>query len=176
MAAEANVVAKVAIYSIGATRFETVSGNPPTPLPLGASLEQFDLYEDRILSPVTLRATHVYSGSNATGYVVVRWGGTTQACPDYTYEANPQLMTGEAGSEGMAFMTDVPTRWQSSPPHWYTHVAARVAELNSTGGNYEAKLLKYWYLYETDYAQSSRFATHRMPIAQLESDVEDATN
>jgi len=176
MAAEAHVVAKVQIANISAARFDTVSGNPPTPLPANASLEQLDLYEDRILSPVTLLATNVYSGSGVTGYVVIRWGGVTTACPDYMFEANPLIMTGNVGDQGMAFMTNIPDRWSSSPPSWYTHLAARVIELNNNGGNYEAKLLNTWYRYEGQDAQSSRFESHRMPISHLESEVEDATD
>lgn len=168
-------VAKAVITTVMPARFDTLSGAPPTPLPQNATEDEIDDYNDQILSPVVLDVTHVYTGSQAYGFVVIRWGGSVAACPDYTFTWTPQIMTGSVADIGMVFLADPPTEWQSNPPNWFVHLQnAATAMSQQTGKNYEAKVLKTWYLY----SGSSASTAHKygsIPIQQLEAEVVAAT-
>lgn len=167
-------VAKTTIASIGTTRFDTPSGGPPTPLSPTADEDQVALYSERVLSAVVLNVTTQYKGSSVTGYVVMRSGGTSAFCPDYTYEIDPQPITGAVGDTVMALLVDVDSDIAAYNPPWLQYLTAVAAQLSVGGATYVVKMPANWYLYQGS-AATSASSSAPIAVAQLELEIEEAT-
>lgn len=169
----AHIVAKGVVTAVHTPRFETVSGSPPTPIPASASEEDLDAEEVRIISPYVIDATTIYSGTTVDGYVIIRWGGTSSACPDYEYVQDPSILQGTVGTVGMLFVWDPPSDWDTDPPSWFSHAQSVANDLNGAGGNYVAVIADNWYRYSGTDAISEISGTEAQ--IDLESAVATAT-
>lgn len=185
-----HVVAKVEISDIKSPRFETLSGSPPPPATATSSaatktptgneeIDDDDLSffpEDRILRPVVLDATQIYSGTSVTGYVVAKWGGAISGCPDYTYSTNGDVLTGAANDIGMVFLYEPPEDWETEPPNWFSHLQAIADGLSQENVEYRPMLIQNWYLYNTSAGTAATIhPSGNYTISELEAEIEDLT-
>lgn len=169
----AHIVAKGVVTAVHTPRFETVSGTLPTPIPTSAPEEDLDAEEVRIVAPYVIDATSIYSGTTVDGYVIIRWGGTSSACPDYEYIQDPNILQGTVGTTGMLFIWDPPSDWDTDPPSWFSHAQSVANDLNGAGGNYVAVIADNWYRYSGTDAISEINGTEAQ--TDLESAVATAT-
>ncbi len=179
-----NIVAKGVITAMEAPIFNTTDGLPPaneTPTPYPATPSDPeekapDIGNDQIFSLVVIDATEIYSGSQFTGYVVLRWGGTSAQCPDYTFEVEPDILSGSVADQGMFFITEFhpDTLQRTPPPAWMVHATTYRDQLNSDRqDNYLLAHVINWYRYDPPDAWSEM--TIPRTIATLEADVIAAT-
>lgn len=166
-------VARVEVSSIESPRFNTPGGEPPTPLPTTATEEEENDYSVMVFSPVVLDATHIYSGTEVTGYVVIRVGGTTAACPDHEVTTSDCFVANE-GDDGLAELKGFSPEFVAINPPWYQHLVAIADELNENPNvHYEPALLFNWYRYSGAMAESWSLGTP-VAISTLEAIIEGA--
>lgn len=123
---------------------------------------------------MVIDATMVYSGPQVTGYVVLRFGGTSPDCPNYYHEVTPQMISGEDGDTVMLFGFEVSNELYANPPNWLTYAMGVVADVEvRANGQYDVMLVDNWYLYDGSEARSVMTASP-IPVAQLEAEVEAA--
>jgi len=167
-------VAKGVITQTRAPRFDTLDGGPPPPLPTDATEEEEDSYPDRILSAVVIDSTETFTGTSATGFVILKYGGRSADCPDYEYVDEPIILAGSEGDEGVVFGSSVPAGLYTDPPNWLQYAESVAAEVELvTGGQYDVLILDNWYLYDGTDAVSV-ISPSPIAITQLEAEIEAA--
>lgn len=172
---DAEVVARVRVASVEAPNFDTPGGGPPTPLPVNATEDEEDFYFTGVSAPVVITATNVYSGSEVTGYVVVKWGGVSSACPDYEDISNPKTFDANVGDEGIVFLDAPSSSMLGTPRPWLQRAITLANQLNADpNSHYDVMLVDEWYKYQGNNA-SVAIISQTLPISQLESAIEAAT-
>lgn len=172
---EAEVVARVRIVDVEQPSFDTPGGNPPTPLAINATDDEEDFYFTGVSAPVVITATNVYSGSEVTGYVVVKWGGIAAACPGFEHIISPNEFDVSVGDEGMIFLDAPGSSLLANPRPWLQRAINLTNQLNSDPNvHYDLMLLDEWYEYQGNNA-SLAIISQTLPISQLESEVDLAT-
>lgn len=172
---EAEVVARVRVTAVQDPNFDTPNGGPPTPLAINATEDEEDFYFTGVSAPVVITATNVYSGSEVTGYVVVKWGGVSAACPDFEHITSPKELDVSVGDEGMIFLDAPSGSLLATPRPWLQRAINLANQLNSDPNvHYDVMLLDAWYKYQGSNAFLALLG-QTLSINQLETEVETAT-
>jgi hypothetical protein len=175
IATKAGAIAQVRIAEVGAPMFSTRDGHVPPDGPPTGPEDDDQPDPKRIFSLVVLEATHVYSGTPVTGYVVIRDGGVSPECPEFAYvgDLEPEGQVGDVGIIELITL-DGPSRHE--PPPAIQHLLARAEALNAAPDvRYEPMLLWAWYRYSGQRVLSRQLVTP-MPIDLLELEIEQLSS